>query len=130
MRYPSRCLLSYLVVAGLGCGLLAAQPPRSDRPAGPDLSGFKTVDTCVKNKLARATPEPAARQLPYLGVHVDKNAAGQIVVVDVEPDSPAAKAGLQKDDVLRKLGGRDVKDAIDLRDALQYAAPGEKTRLA
>src|SRR4051812_43386324 len=99
MRQPLRCLLAYCVVAGLGCGLLPAQPPKSDRPAGPDLSGFKTVDTCVKTKPTRtAAPEPAAKQVPYLGVHVHKDAVGQLIVVEVESDSPAAKAGLQTDD--------------------------------
>lgn len=129
MRRPPRLYLGYLLVAGLSGSLVLAQPPKSNTP--PDLSGFKTVDTCIKTKATRSTaPEPAATQIPYLGVHIDTNKAGQAIIVEIEADSPAAKAGLQPNDVVKKFGATEIKDAIDLRDALKFATPNQKTKLA
>src|SRR5947207_897678 len=95
MVRPSRCLFAYLVLAVLSGGLLVAEPAKTDKPAGPDLSEFKTVDTCAKTRVSRTGPvEPAAALPGYLGVHAEKNVAGQIAVVEIEPESPAAKAGV------------------------------------
>ena len=46
-----------------------------------------------------------------------------VVVTDLKPDSPAAKAGLQRGDVIVKLGGQDTLTP----DALKAALDSEKT---
>jgi S1-C subfamily serine protease len=49
------------------------------------------------------------------------------VVVDATIDkSPAQAAGLKKDDVLLKVGGRDVSDLQAAVDAVRAARPGGK----
>src|SRR5262249_51656571 len=67
-------------------------------------------------------------QSGYLGVHV---AAGQgkVVVADVAADSPAAKAGLQKDDVLMKLGGQEIRNPDVFRETLLSHRPGDEVKL-
>lgn len=46
-----------------------------------------------------------------------------VVVTDLKPDSPAAKAGLQRGDVIVKLGGQETASP----DALKAALDSEKT---
>jgi serine protease Do len=50
-------------------------------------------------------------------------------VVVVQPNSPAAKAGLQLGDVVVAVDGQPVKDATDLTTKLAQHQPGEKVDL-
>ncbi|HBP17220.1 MAG TPA: serine protease [Planctomycetes bacterium] len=52
-----------------------------------------------------------------------------VVVSEVTPDSPAAKAGLQVGDVIRKLDGREATDVGWLRNAVSMTAPGSRVKL-
>jgi M6 family metalloprotease-like protein len=110
--------------------LIAADASKSEKPAGPDLSEFKTVDSAIKAKLVLPIATPTATQPGYLGVHAEKNASGALVIVQVEPDSPAAKGGLQAGDQLREFGGKSVKDTDTLRDLLHATSPGQKQQVA
>src|SRR5262249_50915749 len=64
------------------------------------------------------TPE-LARQLNL----PDKNGA---LVTSVEPNSPAAKAGLKEGDFVTELNGKKVVDMRQLRLAISETAPGSK----
>ncbi|MCU1311260.1 MAG: Peptidase Do [Candidatus Angelobacter sp.] len=57
-----------------------------------------------------------------------KNASGA-VVSQVEPDSPAAKAGLKTGDVITELNGKTVNDAGELQVAVGQKQPGTKLDL-
>jgi serine protease Do len=60
-----------------------------------------------------------------LGVKGDHGA----VVEEVVPNSPAAKAGLQRDDVIISANGKAVKTTADLRAAVQKAGAGKEVTL-
>ena len=51
------------------------------------------------------------------------------LVASVEPDSPAAKAGLQAGDVLQRIGSRDIIASADLPAVVTLAKPGDKVTL-
>jgi serine protease Do len=51
------------------------------------------------------------------------------LVGDVTPDSPGAKAGLQKGDVITALNGQKVSDYHDLRLRISQTAPGTSVKL-
>jgi serine protease Do len=51
------------------------------------------------------------------------------LVASVEPDSPAAKAGLQPGDVLQRIGSRDIIASADLPAVVTLAKPGDKVTL-
>jgi serine protease Do len=54
-----------------------------------------------------------------------KEVASGIVVMSVDPISPAAQAGLQELDVITNLVGQDVKDIIELRKILYKQEVGD-----
>lgn len=54
-------------------------------------------------------------QLRYSGINIDKDITEGIVVVDVEKDSPADKAGFEKGDVITKIGDYKVSNIAEFR---------------
>ena len=47
-----------------------------------------------------------------------------IIVMEVEKDSPAEKAGLLPYDIITNFDGDKISDYEDLQASLQYCAPG------
>ena len=130
-RVP-RLVLPLLALLVAGWPLLADDSPQDPRviDAGlPDLTGFKTVDTCIATRVSRAAPALPG-QPAYLGVHLDSGPAGQLVIADVDPDSPAAKAGLRPGDVLEEIGGQKPTSAAFVGDLLRSMGPGDPLKLA
>lgn len=50
-------------------------------------------------------------------------------VIQVEKDSPAAKAGLQVGDVITAVGGVEIDEKNSLADLIQKRKPGDKVEL-
>jgi M6 family metalloprotease-like protein len=133
-RLP-HCFVALVLSFSASSTLPAQDPVRPTRSApvkgaaAPDLGGFRTVDTAVTARLSRAASPTTPSQPAYLGVHLD-GAGGKLVVAHVEPESPAAQAGLEKGDVLRQVDGRALSDAEVLRDLVHTKAPGDALQLA
>jgi serine protease Do/serine protease DegQ len=53
-----------------------------------------------------------------------------VLVVDVQPGSPAEQCGLKRDDVIVSVGARDVSSAAELRLAISQTAPGSVVAIA
>lgn len=101
----------------------AAEPP-------PDLSEFRTVATAATTQIVAKARTMLVGQTGYLGVSVAPGKARKLAVVDVDHDSPAAKAGLRRGDVLLKANDRSPSNAEELRDLLESKSPGEEIKLA
>jgi len=71
---------------------------------------------------------PASANKALLGVAADKGDGGA-VVKEVSDDSPAEKAGLQKGDVITKVGSAEIKDAKDLIEAIGERKPDDKVEI-
>lgn len=54
------------------------------------------------------------------------NISGGALVASVSNDSPAAKAGLKKDDILTRIGSTEIKSQMDVRMAMYKHAPGSR----
>ncbi len=82
------------------------------------------------NRLRRPVPAPEPGTSGKLGVSIqDLNpqiarqlglpaSATGVVVTQVQPDSPAAEAGIQRGDVVEEVNRQPVKSASDFRNAV------------
>jgi serine protease Do len=55
--------------------------------------------------------------------------AGGALIAGVEPDSPAAKAGLKSGDVVLKIDGKDIDSSLALSSRVAAMKPGASTKL-
>lgn len=87
-----------------------------------------------------AEQQPEQQQTAFLGVlsdelpemlaeHLGLEANGGVVVRALEPDGPAAKAGLAVNDIITRIGDKAVGSPIDLTREVQSRKPGDKIRL-
>ncbi|UKS25748.1 trypsin-like peptidase domain-containing protein [Paenibacillus sp. HWE-109] len=71
---------------------------------------------------------------PYLGLELEESweavvglpSSTGLRVAYVDPDSPAASAGIQQDDFLVSIGTSKVKTLVDYNEAIKHYLPGEK----
>jgi serine protease Do len=110
----------------------------------------KSLDVTLGTRPARrpgegtaARPSPRERPTAFLGVQVVPmeeltprlkerlGIAGEqgLVVMEVLPDSPAAKAGLRHGDVLTAINGQEMKSPNQFRSAVTRAGAGKEVRL-
>jgi serine protease Do len=95
-------------------GQVAARNQRPDRGA-PTQTGFgMTID------------ELTARDASDLNV---PRGLGGAVIVDISPTGSAARAGLQRGDVILKVGTTDVRNLSQTSSALDAVQAGEMTRM-
>jgi S1-C subfamily serine protease len=67
---------------------------------------------------------------PYLGVRLQSvrlNGADAVIVVGVEPESPAASANLLLGDIIASIAGRPIENPLDLKIALSRIPLGSST---
>ncbi len=121
-----RGLAGLLLVLGSLTWLLA-EPASNPKPPQPDLTGYRTVANAVT---AKVVPNPGrVGQVGYLGVAVRRDGAGRLVVEEIQPGSPADKAGVKRGDLVRRVGEQSVKTPDEFREWLQTRGPGETVKL-
>lgn len=97
-----------------------------DLVASPRVRGFSAprVPYDPQNFDLIAPPAPPSNKA-MLGVMTGK-ADGGVKVTDVTKESGAEKAGLKKDDIITKVGDKEVKEPADLVEAIGNYKPGDK----
>lgn len=58
----------------------------------------------------KSKDEPLGKGPGYMGITFSQGDAGGLVLTEVKPDGPAAKAGLKENDVLLKANDTDLKE--------------------
>jgi len=110
-------------------------PPQS----GAVSLGFATPAVVATN-IADQLVKNGTAQHPYLGIRLTNltpaiaSALGTgvrsgVVVVDVLAGGPAAKAGVQRGDVITRLGGHPVSSYADLLGTLRTTTPGSTLKM-
>lgn len=102
-----------LLLAGAAAG---AAERRAPAPEAPEAAEHRVVE------VGRA---------PYLGVHLreETGSEGGARIVDVVPDSPAARAGLEEDDVIVSFGGATVRGPAAVTEKLRAREPGDVVKI-
>jgi M6 family metalloprotease-like protein len=85
---------------------------------------FKTVETAATAQITKKSAASVG-QSGHLGVTLKK-----LTIEDIEPNSPAAKAGLQAGDVIVSIDGQAVEDAEEFYDFVQAQSPGTTVKIA
>jgi serine protease Do len=83
--------------------------------------------------LAQDTETQARSRGAFLGITAESTAEGAqhegAIVRNVTPNSPAAKAGLKRGDIITKVDNRAINDFEDLQNALSQHKVGQKVNL-
>jgi serine protease Do len=81
----------------------------------PDMKGFDNFDFMRK---------------PRLGVEIQDLAEGKgVKILDVDNDTPAGKAGLQKDDVITEINGQAIATVDELKTKLRDLKEGDSIKV-
>ncbi len=87
-----------------------------------------------KDWLPRKEPAPApapTKGSVYLGVQLDPGPDGTgALVVEVADGSPAARAGLELEDVILKIGDETIKETADVVTKVRSVKPGDKLKFS
>lgn len=116
----------------LASPVFAIEAPADDAPAPPAAE--------AELEIKPAAEEPAKEAKAYLGVesaqvpdmlaeHLGLKPGEGVFIRSVMPDGPAAKAGLQANDVLLRIGGAAVGNGVDLTREVTSHKPGDALRV-
>jgi len=139
-----------LAIAAFICAASALSLPRTaaaitlfsplDRDAADAASGSGSLPKSIKIQVVESGSQAAAKDVAWLGVSTEEasNALSAqlgmqpgdgLVVAFVQPDSPAAKAGLQKNDVLVEMGDQLLLHPGQFRKLVRRQKEGDKVQL-
>lgn len=142
----------YAAVLGLASSALAIEAPGTAAPIPPQVTAEEAAaqpeeapapqveapaPPVVMPQAGAGAEVPAAAQRAYLGVagsqvpdllgeHLKLEPGQGVVIRTLQPDGPAAKAGLEVNDVVTKVGGKAVGNHEELREAVAGHQPGEE----
>jgi len=89
------------------------------------LTGPSSQFRFNENDWSLDMPDDTGRNKPFLGVSTEGSKEGT-TVIHVSENSAAAKAGLQKDDIITKINDKPVFDQEQLSDIISELKPEDK----
>jgi serine protease Do/serine protease DegQ len=104
--------------SGGNVGIGFAVPSNMARAVTAHLAKYGEVR---RGRIGLTTQDPTPEIAKALGLTPNQGA----LVVEIAPDSPAARAGLKRGDVVISLNGRAVRSSADLRNQIGLAAVGD-----
>ena len=109
------------------------QTPPSRRPSviAPATPPAPLIPPAQAPADSSASLQPAAAGSGWLGIAVDDTVVtGRLVVVEVAPGGPAAKAGVRPQDVLLAINGSQLHNGDEMAAALAAITPGQQVKMA
>jgi putative serine protease PepD len=100
---------------------------------GQGSNGNIGVGFAISSNVAKSTADQLLKggkvSHPYLGVQVADGDGGGALIADVVAGGPADKAGLQKGDVVLKIGSQDIPDSKALVAAVKAGKAGDQLQM-
>lgn len=142
IKMNQRFTYGFATLLGLGAVALAIEGPDSLKPTAPPAAvedesvNTPPVEAPRENEVA--PPQDLSRaylglgtgELPaLLAEHLKLPFGGGVVVHTLDPDGPAAKAGLVENDILTEIAGKTVGSQDGLRDVVTAHKPGEEVEI-
>jgi serine protease Do len=91
---------------------------------------FKMPDLSELRGLPRMNGMDMFSRKPRLGIEIQDVEEGKgVKILDVDDDTPAAKAGLKKDDVISGLNGKTIDSVDELQSALKELKEGDSFKV-
>ncbi len=112
------------VVVNTAGGAIGIATSTLSRIAGVAIPG-STIDRVVDEILARGRVSRGYLGVGLQPVELPEHKKG-LIVLSLEPEGPAAKAGVLIGDILVSLGGTNVTDTDDIQSVLEGHAVGNK----
>ena len=127
MRRSLPSLAVLIAIVGLTGTLLARQdpqPPAQQDPPQQQQQPRRPMNPNAGFLGARFSPitDEIAEELK-----LDSQAG--VIVVDVMEDSPAQKAGLQGEDIIRQIDGKKIEDVDEFSRTMSQTKPGQELKL-
>ncbi|MDX6235504.1 MAG: hypothetical protein QOG10_319 [Kribbellaceae bacterium] len=115
----------------IGIPTLAAIDPQLGGGSAPGI-GFAIPSNIVRNIAGQLIAHGSVTNSnrAYLGIHVGKITSAGVLVTQVQPGGPGAKAGLSVGDVMTAVNGTATPDPGTLADVLAGLKPGEVVNVA
>jgi serine protease Do len=66
---------------------------------------------------------------PKMAEALDLSSSDGVIVAQVEPNSPASRAGMKEGDIIREFDGKKVKNSLELKNRVAAAKPGAKAKV-
>lgn len=104
---------------------LGSVPSSADLPKEPEAEPLKEKEEAKQGFLGVGYAEVP----PILGGHLGLSEGSGVLVGDVWKDSPAAKAGIEKDDILTAVDGYEVKGSADFLRLLSEKKAGDEVKI-
>ena len=144
IKMNQRFTYGFATLLGLVTPVLAIEGPETLRPSAPPVvvedeavnAPTPPVEAPRENEVA--PPEGLSRA--YLGIgtgelpallaeHLKLPPGEGVVVHTLDPEGPAAKAGIVENDILTKIAGKSVNSQESLRDVVTGYKPGEEVEV-
>ena len=91
---------------------------------------YRSVDKAITAKIQPTATSTTSGPAAHLGIHIQTDATGRLVIDEVQGESPAEKAGLKADDILTQFDGKDVASADAFKAALRAKSAGNSVKLS
>lgn len=86
--------------------------------------------TPTEEVVAQFSQDAPAAPANFLGIHLDDQVQDAAVVAEVEPNSPAQRAGVRANDVIMAVNGNEVASPADFHNAAGQTPPNSAVELA
>ncbi len=144
IKMNQRFTYGFATLLGLVSPALAIEPPRAIAPVPPRV--VVEDDNATENAPPVEAPRanevapPVVESKSYLGIggaalpdllseHLNLAEGEGVVVRSLDPQGPAAAAGLAQNDILTKISGKTVGSHEGLREAISGNKPGEEVQI-